>query len=291
MARRYDTISFLSDLGTVDEHVGVVKAIVRDLAPHAQVIDLTHHIAPYDVRGGSLALARAVTYLPAGVVLAVVDAGDRRAIAVEVADGKGVLLGPDNGLLASAAAMVGGAERAAVLDRAEFHLASPGGVLVVRDVFAPVAAHLCNGTDLADLGHLVDAESILPGVVPLSREVGAENLAVASIHAEVLWIDQTGNCQLNIGLDDVAPWGTAEGTRLQVTAGEQTRSVVRVVRASSLGPGAIGLVLDGSGLLTLVLDHRSAAEELSLATGDQVTVQPTTDDANGAVSVPVELRR
>ena len=297
MGRRFDTISFLSDLGAVDEHVGVVKAIVRDMAPHAQIIDLTHHIAPYDVRAGSLALARAVTYLPAGVVLAVVDAGDKRAVGVEVAGGKGVLLGPDNGLLASAVAMVGGAERAVVLDRAEFHLASPGGTLVVRDVFAPVAAHLCNGTDLGDLGRLVDADSILPGVVPLARDfhgVGSEgrtDAAGAGVHAEVLWIDHNGNCQLNIGLDDVSPWGVVEGTRLQVTAGDQTRSVLRVARAGSLGPGAVGLVLDGSGLLTLVLDHRSAADELSLAAGDQVSVQPSPDSADSAVSVPIELRR
>ena len=291
MGRRFDTISFLSDLGVVDEHVGVVKAIIRDMAPHAQVIDLTHQIPPYDVRAGSLALARAVTYLPAGVVLAVVDAGDRRAVGVEVAGGKGVLLGPDNGLLASAVAMVGGAERAVVLDREEFHLASPGSTLAVRDVFAPVAAHLCNGADLDDLGRLVDADSILPGVVPLSRELES---AGDGVRAEVLWIDHYGNCQLNIGLDDVAPWGVIEGTRLQVTAGDQTRSVLRVTGAGSLGPGAVGLLLDGSGLLTLVLDRRSAADELALAAGDQVTVQPLPANpaaADSGVSVPIELRR
>lgn len=302
MGRRFDTISFLSDLGVVDEHVGVVKAIVRDLAPHAQVIDLTHQIAPYDVRAGSLALARAVTYLPAGVVLAVVDAEERRAVAVEVADGKGVLLGPDNGLLASAVAMVGGAGRTFVLDRDEFHLASPGSAFVVRDVFAPVAAHLCNGIDLADLGRLVDAESILPGVVPLSRDfhgVGSEgrgDAVGAGVHCEVLWIDHLGNCQLNIGIEDVSPWGTREGTRLQVTAGDQTRSVLRVGHAGSLGPGAVGLMVDGSGLLTLVLERRSAAEELSLAAADQVTVRPLDEageaaDSTATGSVPIELRR
>ena len=290
MGRRFDTISFLSDLGVVDEHVGVVKAIVRDLAPHVQVVDLTHHIAPYDVRAGSLALARAVTYLPSGVILAAVDVRDQRPVAVEVAGGKGVLLGPDNGLLASAVAMVGGAERSVVLDRDEFQLASPGGTLVVRDIFAPVAAHLCNGTDLAELGTLIDADTILPGIVPLAREL-AEGTPGDGVRAEVLWIDHNGNCQLNIGLDDIAPWGVTEGTRLQVTAGEQTRSVLRVGRVGALGPGAVGLLLDGSGLLTLVLDRRSAADELSLAAADQVTLQPGGDAAGAAVSVPIELRR
>src|SRR5690349_7538849 len=98
---RYDTVSFLSDYGLADEFVGVVKAVVRDLAPHATVIDLTHGVPAHDVRAGSLALARCIQYVPSGVVLAVVDPGvgtGRRAVAVEVAGGEGVLVGPDNGL-------------------------------------------------------------------------------------------------------------------------------------------------------------------------------------------------
>ena len=287
MGRRYDSISFLSDLGIADEHVGVVKAIVRDMAPHACIVDLTHGIPSYDVRAGSLALARAIGYVPSGVVMAVVDAGDRRAVAIEVADGAGVVIGPDNGLLASAISMAGGSGRAVILDNLEFQLASPGATVASRDVFAPVAAHLCNGVDLADLGTLVDADELLPGVVPLPRDADG-----GGVHAEVLWIDHVGNCQLNIGLDDVTPWGVAAGTRLEVTAGDEVRVVQRVGRAGGLGPGSIGFVVDGFGLLTLVLDRRSAADELSLATSDQVTVRPLAEGSNGpGVSVPVSLSR
>lgn len=286
MGRRYDTISFLSDLGLTDEHVGVAKAIVRDLAPHAVVVDLTHAIPPYDVRAGSLALARAIGYVPSGVVMAVVAAGERRAVAIEVAGGEGVVIGPDNGLLASAVSMAGGAGRAVVLDNADFQLASPGVPVPSRDVFAAVAAHLCNGVDLAELGTPVDADAILPGVVPLPREADG-----GGVHAEVLWIDHAGNCQLNIGLDDVAPWGLAEGVRLQVSAGDITRVAQRVPGAGGLGPGSVGLVVDGYGLLTLALDRRSAADELALAAADQVTLRPLADGDNGpAVSVPVAMR-
>ena len=285
MGRRYDTVSFLSDLGTADEHVGVVRAIVRDMAPHAQVVDLTHGIASYDVRAGSLALARAIGYVPAGVVMAVVDAGDRRPVAIEVADGAGVVLGPDNGLLASAISMAGGSGRAVILDNLDFQLASPGATVASRDVFAPVAAHLCNGIDLAELGTLVDADELLPGVVPLPRDADG-----GGVHAEVLWIDHAGNCQLNVGLDDVNPWGVVEGTRLEVAAGDVVRVVQRVSRAGELGPGSVGFIVDGFGLLTLVLDRRSAAEELALATADQVTVRPLVEGASGpVVGVPVVL--
>jgi S-adenosylmethionine hydrolase len=151
VGRRYDTVTFLSDYGLDDEFVGVVKSVIRDLARHATVIDLTHGISPHDVRGGALLLARSVQYVASGVVLAVVDPGvgtDRRAIAVEVAGGEGVLLGPDNGLLAPAVAMAGGAGRTVILSNPDYQLEAPGATFAGRDVFAPAAAHLCNGVDL-----------------------------------------------------------------------------------------------------------------------------------------------
>lgn len=287
MARRYETVSFLSDLGVVDETVGVVHSILRDLAPHVRVVDLTHHVDPYDVRGGGLALARAVGYLPSGVVIAAVDSVERRPIAIEVAGGEGVFIGPDNGVLASAVAMTGGAGRAVVLDRAEYHLAAPAALLPVRDVFAAAAAHLCNGTDLADLGTAVEADALLPGVVPLPREAGE------GLQADVLWVDRLGNCQLNLGPLDLAPWGAAEGARVQVTFGDAANPVVRVASragsATGLGAGTIGLVVDHTGMLAIVLERRSAAAELGLGVGDQVTVAPLAEGVGSAVSVPVGL--
>jgi len=61
--RLHHTISFLSDYGTEDEFVGVVKSVIRTIAPHATVVDLTHGIPPHDLRAGALALARAIQYV------------------------------------------------------------------------------------------------------------------------------------------------------------------------------------------------------------------------------------
>src|SRR2546421_918797 len=165
MGRRYETVSFLSDYGLVDEFVGVVKSVIRSIAPPVTVVDITHQVPAHDVRAGSLTLVRAVQYLPPGVVLAVVDPGvgsGRRAIAVEVAEAEAVFVGPDNGLLASAVSMTGGATRAVSLTNEAYHLPAPGPTFAGRDVFAPAAANLCNGVDLAELGDPVDPLTLLP---------------------------------------------------------------------------------------------------------------------------------
>lgn len=279
MARRYDTISFLSDYGLQDEFVGVVKAVIRELAPDVAVIDLTHGITPFDVRAGSLALARCISYVPSGVVVAVVDPGvgsDRRGVAIEVAGGEGVLVGPDNGLLAPAVAMAGGAERAVALTSPDHRLEAPGATFDGRDVFAPAAAHLCNGVDLSELGEPVDPDLLTPGIVALPQI--ADDLVIA----QVLWVDAFGNAQLNVGPDDLGP-DFDERVTVRISqptdpTGGVTRSAARITAFGEVGRGGLGLIVDANGMLSLVMDQRSAASEVGLDVGDQVTISPPGDD-------------
>src|SRR5262245_37330513 len=139
------------------------------IAPDARIGDLAHDIPPHDIRAGALLLVRAVQYLPEGsVVMAVVDPGvgtDRRLIAVEV-DG-GVLLGPDNGLLAPAVAMIGGARRVVQLLNDDYQLPAPGPTFAGRDVLAPAAGHLAAGADLGSFGPEVDPAGLVPGILSL----------------------------------------------------------------------------------------------------------------------------
>ena len=268
MGRRFQTVSFLSDYGLDDEFVGVVKSVIRALAPEVTVVDITHGIRPHDVRAGALALVRSVQYLVPGVVMAVVDPGvgtDRRAVAVEVGqDGEVVFVGPDNGLLASAVAMAGGAGRAVELSNPSYQLAAPGATFAGRDVFGPAAAHLCNGVPLEELGPAVDPVTLRPGILPLSRQEDAK------LVTEVLWVDRFGNVELNVGPDDV----DALGDRLTVRWGaDQARTARRASSYGELGPGEVGLVVDSYGLVSLALDRRPAAEELRLGPGDAVTLE------------------
>lgn len=267
MGRRHGTVSFLSDYGLVDEFVGVVHSVIRALAPDVAVVDVTHGVPRHDVRAGSLALVRSAQYLAPGVVLAVVDPGvgtDRRAVAVEVAEGAALFVGPDNGLLAPAVAMVGGATRAVELTNAQYQLPAPGPTFAGRDVFAPAAAHLCNGVDLGELGPEVEPISLRPGILPLSREEDGR------LVGEVLWVDGYGNVQLNVGPDEIE----ALGDRVTLRWGaEQVRTARRAITYGALKTGEVGLVVDSYGLLSVALDRRSAAEELRLRPGDAVILE------------------
>jgi S-adenosylmethionine hydrolase len=284
-APRYDTVSFLSDYGLRDEFVGIVKGVIADIAPHARVIDLTHEVPPFDVRAGSLALARCISYVPSGVVLAVVDPGvgtARRGIAVSVGGGRGVLIGPDNGLLSMGTALAGGADAAVVLNNPKYQLEAPGATFAGRDIFAPAAAHLCNGVALGELGDAIDPNLLLPGVVPLPRTEGD------TVVAEVTWVDRYGNCQLNVGPDEVALLGSTISVGLTSPTGERSTRSAPVVRTFADIGGGIGLVVDSFGMLAICVDRGSAAVELSVAPGDAVTLSAVVEPSG--VTTRVTLR-
>ena len=274
--------SFLSDYGSVDEFVGVCKSVMLSLAPDLRIVDLTHEIPPHDIRTGALALVRSVQYLPeGGIVLAVVDPGvgtDRRLVAVEVA--QGVLLGPDNGLLAPAVAMLGGADRVVSLTNGDYHLPSPGPTFAGRDVLAPAVGHLAAGVPLGELGEEVDAAGLVPGLVSLPQH--DEGGAIAG---EVWWVDRFGNCQLNIDPEELSAHGGARGEPIEVRYGEQVRSARWVETYADAKPSELVLVVDSYGLTSLALDRQSAADVCHLRVGSAVTLVPSgatvSDDPGG----------
>jgi len=264
-------VAFLSDFGLRDEFVGVCKAVMLGIAPDLVIVDLTHDLEPHDVRGGALTLVRSVQYLPEGVVvLAVVDPGvgtDRRLLGVECESA--TFLGPDNGLLAPAVAMLGGSRRVVSITSAEHRLVAPGPTFAGRDVLAPAAAYLATDTPLDDLGTGVDPATLVPGVIGLP-----DTTERGELQAEVWWVDRFGNCQLNVGPEELVALGAEPGGLVEVRAGDRVKSARWVHTYADARPSELVLLVDSYGLVSLALDRRSAAADYGLFSGSGVTLVP-----------------
>jgi S-adenosyl-L-methionine hydrolase (adenosine-forming) len=261
-------IYFLSDYGLVDEFVGVVHAVLHRRAPGVPVIDLAHQVPAFQVAAGGAALARAAPHLGSGVVLAVVDPGvatARRGLAVGLVPGSASgprpawLVGPDNGLLVPALAVLGGAESAYRLTGGN------GSTFDGRDLFAPAAAHLVTGGDPAQLGPRIDPGTLVPAPpAPPDREVGT------TLITSVAWVDAFGNVQLRATPELLDGMGMAGGPiEVVVVEPHQDAPVLtarRVTAFAELGPGELGVLVDASGQLALVVDRGSAADLLGLGT-------------------------
>jgi len=270
-------ISFLSDFGLDDEFVGVVHGVIARIAPDVRVIDIAHRLPRGNVRAGALALLRAVQYIPNGVALAVVDPGvgtSRRAIAAETEWGH--FVGPDNGLLAPAVAMVGGAHRFVSLEAAEFQLPRDGVTFDGRDVFAPAAAVLASGeAEMTDLGPEVESSSVTPLLLPLVEH------GDGSVSGEVFWIDTYGNAQTNVTPDDLELVGLRPGSTIVVRVG-RTDHELPWVRAYGDVDGPI-VHVDSYGLMAIALPGGRADERLGLSEGLSVGFR------SGSASIPLEV--
>jgi S-adenosylmethionine hydrolase len=262
-------ISFLSDFGTQDEFVGVVHGVIYRLAPESRVIDITHGVPPGDIRGGALALTRAIQFLPPGVVLAIVDPGvgtGRKALALETAHG--FFVGPDNGLLSPAVAMVGGATTIHALENPEAMIEGPGATFAGRDIFAPAAALLASGeATLADLGPELDSGHVMPLMLPLPK------VEASAIHGEVLWVDWYGNVQTNVGPSELEEIGLAPGAELEINVGATTYQGRLVSTFADVEIGQLAVHVDSAGLIALAERGGRADEALSLAPGRSVTLR------------------
>ena len=110
--------------------------------------------------GGALELAAAYEYFPAGTIfLVVVDPGvgsARRGIAAETGDYR--FVAPDNGVL-TAVLDEHPAKRVVELTERKYARPTVSRTFEGRDRFAPAAAWLAKGIDLAALGRSAGADS------------------------------------------------------------------------------------------------------------------------------------
>ena len=260
----YDTITFLTDFGVTDDFVGICHGVIRQIAPRAVVIDLTHGITPQHVTQGARRLARALPYLPVGVHLAVVDpgvGGSRRAIALRTRQDR-IFVGPDNGLL-TRAADTEGIEAAVELTETRFHLPAVSRTFHARDIFAPVAAHLANGADLGDLGGQLDPDTLVRIDDPVARRVGD------TIHATVLDCDRYGNVQINVAYAEIEGFGETVGLAVE---GRSFRAVVAPTY-SGAPKGGLVVLEESFGETEIALNGGSAATGLGVTVGSEIIVR------------------
>jgi S-adenosylmethionine hydrolase len=271
MSAQLPVITFLSDYGLQDDFVGVCHGVMAMLCPRARVIDLTHGIPRQDVRAGAIVLAASLPYTPPGVHLAVVDpdvGAQRRAVALRVADER-ILVGPDNGLLWPAAEQSGGIVEAVDIAHSSYRLEPVSATFHGRDIFAPVAARLADGSELAEAGDPLDPAELVRLEFPKPR------VQEGWLVAHVLYVDRFGNVQLDAGHDELEPAGLRLGRPVELRDGSGERHTCAFARTfADVEPGQLLLYEDAYRRLAMAVSHGDAARRLGTAVGAELWVRP-----------------
>lgn len=255
-------IILLTDFGTKDSYVGMMKSVIFTLFPSASVIDLTHGVEPQNLKQASFILESAYPYFPPGSIsVTVVDPGvgsQRRIIAARTKDL--IFLAPDNGILARILEREKHYELRAVTNK-EFFLKRVSSTFHGRDCFAPTAARLArNPTLFSSLG---------PRIKSLNQLHFPEaGLVKGKIVGEIVFFDHFGNAFTNISRKDL------EASRLRNPHIKVGGKPLGPIRNSyyEVARGKATALFSSSDWLEIAVNQGSALAKLRLKEGTKIEV-------------------
>jgi len=258
-------ITLLSDFGLRDPYVAEMKAVVTAISADARIIDISHLIEKFNIRMGAFVLASAASYFPEGTIhVAVVDPGvgtKRRPLLLETRNA--LFIGPDNGLLIPAAQR-DGIQHAYAITNSKLMLPKVSFTFHGRDVFAPAAAHLVNGTLPANFGDEI-SDYVVPSFARLELKAG-------QLRGEVLHIDEFGNIISNITSTDLERAGVRTRSTLFLRLHNKAHRTLFVETYGDVSAKSALALVGSHGFLEFAINQGNASRVLKAKAADPVTV-------------------
>ena len=267
MAAKKTIITLTTDFGLKDHFVGVIKGVILNINPEADLVDITHDIPPHDVLQAAFTLKQAYAYFPSGTIhVVVVDPGvgtHRRVLAAS--SEKGYFLAPDNGVLSFLYA------ENAINDTREitadhYWLKPRTGTFDGRDIFAPVAAWMSKGVSISALGETIRDAIKIDIPQPALIQPGVWK-------CKILAVDHFGNLISNLTRENfTACVEHGEQKRFAFRVGDQTISKVSMSYAEGQ-PNEVLAIFGSAGLIEFCVNQGSAAAVTSLQAGKDVLLK------------------
>ncbi|MCK5547618.1 MAG: SAM-dependent chlorinase/fluorinase [Thermoplasmata archaeon] len=259
-------ITLLTDFGDCDWFSGAMKGVIKNINPTVEIVDISHTIAPQNIRQGAFVLEKAYSFFPRSTIhTVVVDPGvgsDRKSVLVETENY--FFAAPDNGVLTLALDKEK-IVRIVSLENPEYFLDQTRSTFDGRDVFAPVAAHLSGGADPLLFGPVLDDIQRFEITKP-------EKTGSGEIIGHVIYKDVFGNLITDIEAGLLEKWLSGETDKIRVRLGRLVaRKIVRSYREGS--PGEVVMLIGGSGHLEFAVNHDSAAALTGITEGHGFTME------------------
>jgi len=256
-------VTLLTDFGYKDGFVGVMKGVMLTVNPKIRIVDISHEIPQHDIQNASFILGQSYAYFPENTLhIVVVDpaVGTNRDI-LYVEAGYYRFLVPDNGVLKYILQW----ERVFRMIRvqnSDYFLPEQSSTFHGRDIFAPVAAHLCNGLDPKLLGDKVEIKN---DPLPANPDVDQE-----SIRGEIVFIDHFGNLITNISQELLSGIIKDKKQFLISLADKQINEISDTFYSKP--PGNLLAFLDSSEYLAFAINGQNAAEKMGISIGDRFEI-------------------
>jgi S-adenosylmethionine hydrolase len=258
-------ITFTTDFGIKSNYPAQMKAVVLSIAPDARLVDITHSISKHNIFEGAYVLQTTNLYFPVGTVhVAVVDPGVgtlRRGIVIITKTQ--ILVGPDNGLLIPTAKKFAPFQVYEIKNQ-NFMLKKISNVFHGRDVFAPVAAHILNGTLFKEIGEIIhDYIDLNLEQTQITREY---------ITGKILYIDDFGNIITNIQTNLLIN-RLEHNKKLVVFTKEKRKEIPFVKTYNDVKKGNFLITNSSSGYLEISVNQKKASKILNAKLGEEIRIK------------------
>jgi S-adenosylmethionine hydrolase len=182
-------ITLTTDFGTKDHFVGAVKGAIYNELPDANIVDITHHITPFNITETAYILKNAYKSFPDKTIHIIgVDSElsiDNKHIAIELDNH--YFICPDNGLISMIAAEIKPTKIVEINIHNHIETSFP-----VLDVFVQVASHIARGGSLNVIGKEIESYKSITEIQP------KVNQSQTIIIGGIIYIDNYGNVITNI---------------------------------------------------------------------------------------------
>lgn len=251
-------ITFMSDFGTDDHYVAAVKAAMQSVAPNQSIVDISHHIRPYDIAQAANVLKHVYKDFPKGSVhLVAVDSMKAKSnlIAIELDDH--FFVGFDTGLFSLISKMK--PSQVAILEAGK-------STFPAKDILSKAALSLANGKGVKSLG--MPADQIM--------ELYARQLKVTKreIAGNVVHVDSYGNLITNIERAEFEKMMELNGSGVQFTiqVGRQSFSELQSY-FTEVESGDCYILFNSSDYLQIGINRGNASGLLGLRVDSPISIE------------------
>jgi S-adenosyl-L-methionine hydrolase (adenosine-forming) len=251
-------ITLLTDFGREDPYVGIMKGVILAIDPDVTIVDITHGVAPQDIREAATLVKEYYPYFRGGTVhVAIVDptVGSERRPLILIKDGH-YFVGPDNGIFSHL--VEGNTEIYEIRDRS-LMLKNISSTFHGRDVFAPAAAHLASGVEPSAFGPVVENPIYLADIFP--------DIINGILTGEVARVDGFGNAITNLDFEVFRDF--TGNSRFRIRIGDMTYTTLN----QSYYEQDFTCLVGSSGYIEFGYYKGSFAREKSIGKGDVVRVE------------------
>ena len=258
-------VTLTTDFGLNDHFVGIMKGVILNIVPEAEIVDICHAVQPFDVLDGALSIAQAYSYFPVGSIhVVVVDPGvgsARRPILMSTE--AHYFVAPDNGVLSL---IYNREERIRVrhITGEHYFLRPVSTTFHARDVFAPVAGWLAKGVDGAKFGD--EVSDYVRFNAPKPKPVDAQ-----TVRGVVLKVDRFGNLITNFTPQDVPALFQESPPAFKIVVGKREISEIHSNYADG-APNEVFGILGSMGYLEIAANRAAASQMVGAGKGSEVSV-------------------